>query len=506
MKATGQSRSDSPAGRVAPPIVHDVLRSQGRPLDREVRNQLEPRFGHDFGRVRVHTGDQAAQSAEAINARAFTTGSDIVFGRGQFTPDTQQGRTLLAHELAHTVQQRNHSAPPDALPVSEPGSRIEQEAETAATSRRPAALTASAPMIARQPAGPETSALSLEQVLTNFFKDVKTKYPKESLPQHPLVIKQCRSLTQSVQDALQMEAFLLSAQAPGEPESLAKAVVQRLGTVAPDKVERLKKTNVPKPVPASGASAAASDYTRGSVPKTAPENQQSADAERSDDMARGKESRTHVTDIPIKLDLEGAARVAEGAAKRRQAAKNRELREAGDSNALRPDYEVPPLPGDAAPAKGEVNTNIKIPSTVGTLTNNQVIQFKSNQPGSVLSSASALRAALTPSGSDAFDAVFRWLARGPEFGVQLAGMASLEGQPSHRQALGENRARSVANALFGLGIGPDRIDDVPGQAPDCTRLSFGIYNCGDMHAAKPANPNDRRVEAKLFVHPKADKQ
>lgn len=89
----------------APPIVHEVLRSPGQPLDAATRAFLEPRFGHDFGKVRVHTDAQAAESARAVNALAYTVGQSIVFGAGQFRPASSEGQHLIAHELAHTIQQ-----------------------------------------------------------------------------------------------------------------------------------------------------------------------------------------------------------------------------------------------------------------------------------------------------------------------------------------------------------------------------------------------------------------
>src|SRR5208283_5341339 len=77
----------------------------GEPLPAPVREFFEPRFGHDFRQVRVHTGDDAARSARGINALAYTTGCHIVFGAGQYHPGSSQGRRLLAHELTHVVQQ-----------------------------------------------------------------------------------------------------------------------------------------------------------------------------------------------------------------------------------------------------------------------------------------------------------------------------------------------------------------------------------------------------------------
>jgi hypothetical protein len=79
----------------------------GAPLSEHVRSYFEPRFGHDFGDVRVHADGEAAIAARAVQARAYTFGSDIVFGAGEYAPATEQGRRLLAHELAHVVQQRN---------------------------------------------------------------------------------------------------------------------------------------------------------------------------------------------------------------------------------------------------------------------------------------------------------------------------------------------------------------------------------------------------------------
>ena len=89
----------------APSIVHEVLRSPGQPLDAATRAFMEPRFGHDFGAVRVHSDVAAEQSTREINAHAYATGHDIVFGAGRFAPGTHEGRRLIAHELMHVVQQ-----------------------------------------------------------------------------------------------------------------------------------------------------------------------------------------------------------------------------------------------------------------------------------------------------------------------------------------------------------------------------------------------------------------
>ncbi len=94
-----------------PPIVYDVLRSPGQPLDRKTREFFEPKFGADFGDVRVHTDARAAESAHAVNALAYTVGHDLVFAPGRYAPGTAAGQRLLAHELTHTVQQSDVTVP-----------------------------------------------------------------------------------------------------------------------------------------------------------------------------------------------------------------------------------------------------------------------------------------------------------------------------------------------------------------------------------------------------------
>jgi hypothetical protein len=157
--------------KAAPPIVHEVLRSPGRPLDPEARAFMEPRFGHDFthvsahgraarpaseglavsrpddelehaasrsvekimqpsepslpattgpdfSRVQIHSDSRAAESARAVDALAYTVGEDIVFGAGRYAPGSSDGRRLLAHELTHVVQQRSTVRPPVLARVS----------------------------------------------------------------------------------------------------------------------------------------------------------------------------------------------------------------------------------------------------------------------------------------------------------------------------------------------------------------------------------------------------
>ncbi len=103
-KQNNLQRKENP---VAPSIETsiDSARGQGRPLSAGERSYFEPRFGADFGGVKVHTDSRAEHLSRSVNARAFTVGSDIFFGAGQYSPHTGDGKRLMAHELTHTVQQ-----------------------------------------------------------------------------------------------------------------------------------------------------------------------------------------------------------------------------------------------------------------------------------------------------------------------------------------------------------------------------------------------------------------
>jgi hypothetical protein len=90
----------------APPLVHDVLRAPAQALDPVTRTSMERRFGYDFDKVRIHTDARAVESAQDLRARAYTVGNDIVFAAGQYRPESEAGRRLLAHELAHVVQRK----------------------------------------------------------------------------------------------------------------------------------------------------------------------------------------------------------------------------------------------------------------------------------------------------------------------------------------------------------------------------------------------------------------
>lgn len=124
-----------------PPIIHEALRSPGRPLDPATHALMQPRFGHDFSRVRIHTDAQAAESARAVNALAYTVGSDVVFDAGQYAPETSKGQRLIAHELAHVVQPT-----PGSVLRQVTAAETKPEAGTAVSETKPATISAVHPL------------------------------------------------------------------------------------------------------------------------------------------------------------------------------------------------------------------------------------------------------------------------------------------------------------------------------------------------------------------------
>lgn len=95
--------------------INNIRYSGGASLDTNTREFMEARFGHDFSSVRLHTDERAARSADSVNALAYAVGNHVVFGQGQYQPNTIEGRKILAHELTHTIQHETYDAGPTPL-------------------------------------------------------------------------------------------------------------------------------------------------------------------------------------------------------------------------------------------------------------------------------------------------------------------------------------------------------------------------------------------------------
>jgi Domain of unknown function (DUF4157) len=122
-------------GRVHPQVTAQIAATRGRgaPLSPDLQTQLSASLGESFSDVRVHTDPLASQLARSVEARAFTTGSDIYFAQGEYAPNTSSGQALLLHEVRHAQQQRGAPTTGE-LRVSEPGDTFERDAESFAAS------------------------------------------------------------------------------------------------------------------------------------------------------------------------------------------------------------------------------------------------------------------------------------------------------------------------------------------------------------------------------------
>ena len=170
-------RMDSANGPATPLEDHSAIQQtpgDGRRLNPSVRAFFESRFDHNLGHVRIHTGPDAAEASRQMNARAFTAGSDVVFGAGEYQPEAHEGRRLIAHELAHVVQGDMHGAPSQIM--------RQPTGETAAPdANKTSPATPAKPETKPEPVRPESkldwkfSDLLIYPLFVDVFKDVILK-------------------------------------------------------------------------------------------------------------------------------------------------------------------------------------------------------------------------------------------------------------------------------------------------------------------------------------------
>jgi Domain of unknown function (DUF4157) len=159
-------------------VLDVVGRGGGEPLAAGTREVMEDHLGADLSDVRVHTGDEAAESARSVSASAYTVGNEIVFNEGAYQPATDQGQRALAHELTHVVQQR--SGPVDGTPtgdgiaLSDPADRFEREASANAD-----AFASGAREAAASPATATVGAQRMEIEEGAEAPDVQRQEPEE---------------------------------------------------------------------------------------------------------------------------------------------------------------------------------------------------------------------------------------------------------------------------------------------------------------------------------------
>lgn len=136
--------------------IKNVGSISGSPLDTSTKGFMESRFSYDFSKVKIHIGETATRSAGSVNALAYTLGNNIVFGQGQYQPNTLKGKRLLAHELTHVVQQSNASYNPYGLPTREDDSSVIDSVSPTDTviQRKPPETPSHQDLLPTRPEGP----------------------------------------------------------------------------------------------------------------------------------------------------------------------------------------------------------------------------------------------------------------------------------------------------------------------------------------------------------------
>ncbi len=405
----------------APSTVHAALRTPATPLDTATRDRMEPVFGHNFGAVRLHTGALASQSARDLNALAYTVGPHIIVDRDHYS------ERLLAHELAHVVQQSGRPDPGDQLQIGSRHDPEERDADLAAER----AITSRRADVARSPIA------RLRRQAGSGSDDEQKKDPK------PLLHKGDWVFDPKVETPL----------GGGSLEDLHKAwcYVHKCDD---------KESN---PCPPQWKVTKGDDGRRICCPDYSPDKSRCCEPE-------------NLVMKPLGYDCR--------------------KKQSGDQK-----QGTPQPPADSGINK---DFKVKLPP-VPSLTVDQTIHFQLAKPASAVASESSLKASLTEGGQTDLQMLIDWLVRNPNFGVQLTGLASSEGDAKMNTTLGANRARSIANVLIARGIGPSRFAEPVGATADCPAFAPGLHNCGDTLATKPPDPNDRVVRARLFILPEPQK-
>lgn len=444
------------------------LEGGGRPLPGSARSFHEARFAHDFSRVRIHDDGREAALARSMNARAFTVGRDIVFAPGAYSPETVEGRRLLAHELTHTIQQTgggfagapSHTAPalqgqfekpPQPLPPPEFECKIDLiMAARVLAGDKTAALkvldccVSGLPVVGRGCTSSLVDAACklLPKLCEEKKKEKEKKKTKCPLGSKPVGDKCCPEGTENVphrccapsQMIRKPGGFAECCRPPMVPnDDETRCILPPLKPCPPDRAVPLFEKGV-------------------FVPRFA--------------CVCAPESRQNLKEgvcCPVGQDGSSGACVPEG-------------KKPG-----------PPPPGP--------------PFTVVETFN---IGFEKDAPQVWFDPRASFQVSVTPEGKDAFKALVARLDSHPEEHVELQARASSDkpaNDPDYNRRLTDRRVRLIADELQKKKIDiATRVTDPPGQTPPpgCEPITGGQLSCGDNGAKTPPDKEDRKVTATVF--------
>ncbi len=422
------------------------LKSGGQPLSKEVRNFFEPRFGYDFSNVKMHTDTIAAKSSQSINALAYTSGTNIVFNSGQFSPDTNTGKRLLAHELTHVVQQQSLSGQ----------SIMRQDAET------------------KEPNNDIIKEIKENPLFKKLPKAAQDKIIEEleSVPE-----KIVQKVADSIIDTLDIDDNM--------KEGLKKtveAIIEKLKGKPP----KFSPCDIP------GFHPGGSSQFKGMCCTESIENEnvccppekmlvKEARCCKKDEVVFDDKcvKPKDIPPLPQKTCIDGRPATFNGKCC---------------------------TPDEINIGTGCVKKNIPPPAPPTPqliIENISVIGLKKDAPQTWYAPASSFNASVTPEGKTSFTELVTFLKQNPVANLQIEGHASSEkpkSDPEYNQRLTDRRVKLIASELLKNGIDSTRLKNIPDDAgaAGCTELSAGMLSCGDAQAQSTVEAGDRNVAVKVF--------
>lgn len=492
---------------VQPDIESQIhsLKGGGQPLSENDRAFFEPRFSRDFSQVRMHTDTRAAESAWGVNARAFTVGKNLFFGKGQYVPKTTTGKKLLAHELTHTIQHINKAGKKDETAIEHMGTFVAKKQNTIRLMRQLA--DAGVPSDAGVPVPNETGESDqyrdLQVACVIRLGGCSNRRPGGIPTQDEITSynTSCRrESTYRGQDITPSDAECAD---PPRPESISSALrfARRLNDIYPGWLDALP--NCPckdreargNPSTWEGPNACMDTYHPGaktgfrstsgysSVAGTSHGQQCCYDKDGAL-ITKGEAAGTPDSVAPIGV----------------LGTFNHYLDDVRTFNTLGwqvyNQYWIPNK-GKNCPVEGKVPSKPPVtptpPVSPTSIPKDIQIFFKYNRPKPGESGKEHLNNSLTIIGRKQLERLVAQIRQNPTFRVQLVGKTSPEGTSKFNLDLGARRAKIIAEALINEGI--DRTRLMNQKVSECKVLGEGLITCGEAGAT---SPSDRQVLAKIF--------
>ena len=421
------------------------LSGSGQSLSKQIRDFYEPRFGYDFSDVKIHTGNDAARSAESINALAYTYGGNIVFNTGQYAPESDSGKRLLAHELTHVVQQQSQ---PMRSVMRQPKKKKKSNSDIVEA-------------IKKNP---------LFKKLPKFAQD-KIIEEIESAPETIV-----QKVAEEVIDLLNIDSEL--------KEGLKKAVE---GII--EKLKGKPKKFSPCDVP--GFHPGGSSKFKGMCCTESIEREEVCCVP---ELMNHKERRCcpkntivfedkcvdpkDIPPIPTKKCADGREPTFNG-----QCCPPDQI-SIGTQCIDKP---APPPP----------------PQPVLTIEKVSAITFNKDAPQTWFAPSASFNASVTTTGKEVFNELVAFLKQNSAANIQVQGHASSEkpkGDLEYNQRLTDRRVKLIASELQKKGIDSNRFKAISSDTgtAGCVELTLGVLSCGDTQAQSTVEASDRNVTVKAF--------